>query len=120
MAETIAERYRRLRPGSWALWERAGKVIPGGITHDSRHLTPFPLYVTRGAGPAPRARPTVGASRDILRGLSWSCSSPAAAGSHDTGTRRQSKKVDDGRVGVGGEAVHRRLAPPRHPVAGAG
>jgi len=51
MAETITERYRRLRPGSWACWERACKVIPGGITHDSRHLTPFPLYVSRAAGP---------------------------------------------------------------------
>jgi glutamate-1-semialdehyde 2,1-aminomutase len=26
-------------------------VIPGGITHDSRYLTPFPLYVSRAAGP---------------------------------------------------------------------
>jgi glutamate-1-semialdehyde 2,1-aminomutase len=51
MAETIAERYRKTRPGSWARWERACKVIPGGITHDSRHLTPFPLYVSRAAGP---------------------------------------------------------------------
>jgi glutamate-1-semialdehyde 2,1-aminomutase len=51
MAETIAERYRKTRAGSWALWERAGKVIPGGITHDSRHLTPFPIYVSRAAGP---------------------------------------------------------------------
>ena len=51
MAETLIERYRRERPGSWARWERACRVIPGGITHDSRHLTPFPLYVTRAAGP---------------------------------------------------------------------
>jgi glutamate-1-semialdehyde 2,1-aminomutase len=26
-------------------------VIPGGVTHDSRHLMPFPLYVTRAQGP---------------------------------------------------------------------
>ncbi len=51
MAETIAERYRKTRPGSWARWERACRVIPGGITHDSRHLIPFPLYVARAAGP---------------------------------------------------------------------
>ena len=51
MAESLTERYRRERPGSWALWEKACRVIPGGITHDSRHLTPFPLYVSRAAGP---------------------------------------------------------------------
>ena len=51
MAETVMERYRKTLPGSWARWERACRVIPGGITHDSRYLTPFPLYVTRAEGP---------------------------------------------------------------------
>ena len=51
MAETVMERYRKALPGSWARWERACRVIPGGITHDSRHLTPFPLYVARAEGP---------------------------------------------------------------------
>ena len=51
MAETVAERYRKTLPGSWAAWERACRVIPGGVTHDSRHLVPFPLYVTRAQGP---------------------------------------------------------------------
>ncbi len=51
MAETVTERYRKTRPGSWASWQRACRVIPGGITHDSRYLTPFPLYVTRAEGP---------------------------------------------------------------------
>jgi glutamate-1-semialdehyde 2,1-aminomutase len=51
MAETLLERYRRTLPGSWARWERACRVIPGGITHDSRHLVPFPLYVARAEGP---------------------------------------------------------------------
>jgi glutamate-1-semialdehyde 2,1-aminomutase len=51
MADTVSERYRKTRPGSWAQWERACRVIPGGITHDSRHLAPFPLYVTQAAGP---------------------------------------------------------------------
>lgn len=50
MGDTVIERYRKLRPGSWALWERACRAIPGGITHDSRHLRPFPLYVTRAEG----------------------------------------------------------------------
>jgi len=51
MADTVTERYRKERPGSWARWERACRVIPGGITHDGRYLTPFPLYVRRAAGP---------------------------------------------------------------------
>ena len=34
MGETISERYRKALPGSWARWERARRVIPGGITHD--------------------------------------------------------------------------------------
>jgi len=51
MAETVIERYRKTCPGSWAQWEKACRVIPGGITHDSRYLTPFPLYVSRAAGP---------------------------------------------------------------------
>ena len=51
MRETVSERYRKALPGSWARWERARRVIPGGITHDGRHLTPFPLYIERAAGP---------------------------------------------------------------------
>jgi glutamate-1-semialdehyde 2,1-aminomutase len=51
MSETVSERYRKALPGSWARWERARRVIPGGITHDGRHLTPFPLYIERAAGP---------------------------------------------------------------------
>ena len=51
MAESLVDRYRRTLPGSWARWERACRVIPGGITHDSRHLQPFPLYVARAEGP---------------------------------------------------------------------
>lgn len=48
---TVLERYQKTRPRSWALWERACRVIPGGITHDIRHLTPFPPYVTHAQGP---------------------------------------------------------------------
>ena len=46
MAESkILDTYRALHPKSAALYERARAVIPGGITHDSRHLKPFPIYV---------------------------------------------------------------------------
>ncbi len=36
--------------GSRALHERARTVVPGGITHDGRHLKPFPVYVDRAEG----------------------------------------------------------------------
>ncbi len=46
----LLEAYRARHPRSLALWERACRVIPGGITHDIRYLTPFPVYVERAAG----------------------------------------------------------------------
>ncbi len=48
---TIHERYRQLHPKAAALYGRAREVIPGGVTHDIRHLVPFPIYVDRAAGP---------------------------------------------------------------------
>jgi glutamate-1-semialdehyde 2,1-aminomutase len=48
---TIHDRYRELHPTSSALFERARQVIPGGVTHDIRYLTPFPIAVDRAAGP---------------------------------------------------------------------
>jgi len=47
---TILERYRTLHPKAAALYDRAREVIPGGITHDIRHLTPFSIYVDRASG----------------------------------------------------------------------
>ena len=47
----LVEAYRASHPRSLALWERAARAIPGGITHDIRHLRPFPVYVERGEGP---------------------------------------------------------------------
>ena len=47
---TIEERYRQLHPKAAALYERARQVIPGGVTHDIRHLRPFPIYVDRASG----------------------------------------------------------------------
>ena len=35
---------------SGALYERARKVIPAGLTHDSRTLLPYPIYAARAAG----------------------------------------------------------------------
>ncbi len=42
--------YLRAHPTSCKLFERARQLIPGGITHDIRYLTPFPVYVERAKG----------------------------------------------------------------------
>jgi glutamate-1-semialdehyde 2,1-aminomutase len=47
---TIHEEYRAKHPLAAALADRARRAIPGGITHDIRHLPPFPIYVDRAAG----------------------------------------------------------------------
>jgi glutamate-1-semialdehyde 2,1-aminomutase len=49
-ASTVLDTYRALHPKSEALYARARTVIPGGITHDGRHLSPFPVYVERAQG----------------------------------------------------------------------
>jgi len=47
---TIHETFRAKHPKSAALAERARIAIPGGITHDIRHLKPFAVYVDRAGG----------------------------------------------------------------------
>jgi glutamate-1-semialdehyde 2,1-aminomutase len=47
---SIVDTYRATHSKSSALTERARKAIPGGITHDIRHLTPFPIYIDRARG----------------------------------------------------------------------
>jgi glutamate-1-semialdehyde 2,1-aminomutase len=47
---TIVEEFRAKHPKAAALAERARRAIPGGITHDIRHLVPYPVYVERAAG----------------------------------------------------------------------
>jgi glutamate-1-semialdehyde 2,1-aminomutase len=49
-SSTVLDTYRARHPKSLALWERACTVIPGGITHDGRHLSPFPVYIDRAQG----------------------------------------------------------------------
>jgi glutamate-1-semialdehyde 2,1-aminomutase len=46
----IFEKYRAKTPTSARLYERAVKVFPGGVTHDTRYLKPHPLYIERAAG----------------------------------------------------------------------
>ena len=48
---SILERYRAKTPKSAALYERAKAAFPSGLTHDSRVLDPYPLFVERAAGP---------------------------------------------------------------------
>jgi glutamate-1-semialdehyde 2,1-aminomutase len=47
---TILEAFRARHPSSAALSDRARQAIPGGITHDIRHLQPFAVYVDRARG----------------------------------------------------------------------
>src|SRR5260370_18123824 len=46
----IEDLYRARTPGSAALYARACRVLPAGLTHDSRAAAPYPIYVARAAG----------------------------------------------------------------------
>jgi len=47
---SVLEEYRTKHPKAAALAEQARRAIPGGITHDIRHLVPYPVYIERAAG----------------------------------------------------------------------
>src|SRR5688500_6998497 len=47
---TIDDARAKRGAGSARLYERAQRVFPSGVTHDSRHHLPFPLYITRAKG----------------------------------------------------------------------
>src|SRR2546422_9482337 len=46
----IEDLYRARTPRSAALYARASRVLPAGLTHDSRATSPYPVYVARAAG----------------------------------------------------------------------
>src|SRR2546430_12375703 len=46
----IEDQYRARTPGSAALYAQACRVLPAGLTHDSRATPPYPIYVARAAG----------------------------------------------------------------------
>lgn len=46
----IIEEYCRKTPGSAQLAEQARKVFPSGITHDTRYIEPYGIYVNRAQG----------------------------------------------------------------------
>lgn len=49
-AMSIYEQFRCAYPRSEALFRQAKGVVAGGLTHDIRHLHPFPIYVERAQG----------------------------------------------------------------------
>src|SRR5215210_5978617 len=49
-ATELAEAFARRFPRSLAEFQRAESIFPAGITHDSRHTAPFPIYVDRAQG----------------------------------------------------------------------
>jgi glutamate-1-semialdehyde 2,1-aminomutase len=49
-AATHADRYTAAFPGSKKRVEAAKSIFPTGVTHDTRMMDPFPVYVTHGRG----------------------------------------------------------------------
>ena len=47
---TILDDYIQKHPGSASRYVEAKEHFAGGVTHDVRYLTPFPIYVTHGEG----------------------------------------------------------------------
>src|SRR6202030_1331204 len=47
----IISAYRAATPGSAARSQQAQEMFPSGITHDSRYIEPYGLYITRAEGP---------------------------------------------------------------------
>jgi glutamate-1-semialdehyde 2,1-aminomutase len=50
-APTLLERFQTEFATSHKLHEQARRLFPNGVTHDLRHLEPFPVYVSRAQGP---------------------------------------------------------------------
>ncbi len=48
--DEVLERYRALSTQSQALFGRAEKVMPGGISHSFRYYWPYPVYAVRAKG----------------------------------------------------------------------
>jgi glutamate-1-semialdehyde 2,1-aminomutase len=47
----IITAYRAATPGSAAASQKAARLFPSGITHDSRYIEPYGLYIERAKGP---------------------------------------------------------------------
>jgi glutamate-1-semialdehyde 2,1-aminomutase len=49
-AVTLEERYRRATPGSKALWDRATRIMPSGVSASIKYFAPYPVYLESGIG----------------------------------------------------------------------
>jgi glutamate-1-semialdehyde 2,1-aminomutase len=49
-AQSLAERYAAAFPGSRKRFENARTLFPTGVTHDTRMMSPFPVYIDRAKG----------------------------------------------------------------------
>lgn len=47
---TILERYQKTFAKDEELAQAANQLFPDGVTHDSRYMSPFPIYITRADG----------------------------------------------------------------------
>ena len=47
---SILERYQKTFAKDRELSQAANQLFPDGVTHDSRHMSPFPIYITRADG----------------------------------------------------------------------
>ena len=50
MQKIFEEQYLSRTPGSKALYERACKVLPGGVASNGKYLPPYPIYMIGGQG----------------------------------------------------------------------
>ncbi len=48
--KTIVERYQKTFSKDSELSQAANQLFPDGVTHDSRYMDPFPIYVSRASG----------------------------------------------------------------------
>jgi glutamate-1-semialdehyde 2,1-aminomutase len=48
--KALSDRYSAEFPNSRKMFDQARQVFPGGVTHDLRHLEPFPVYIDRALG----------------------------------------------------------------------
>ncbi|MCS7022439.1 MAG: aminotransferase class III-fold pyridoxal phosphate-dependent enzyme [Gemmataceae bacterium] len=48
---TLSERFATAFPRSRFLFTQAARLFPDGVTHETRRLDPFPIYVSRAQGP---------------------------------------------------------------------
>jgi glutamate-1-semialdehyde 2,1-aminomutase len=50
VSQQLVDRYTAAFPGSKKRFEKAQRIFPCGVTHDTRMMEPFPVYVTHAKG----------------------------------------------------------------------